>query len=129
MFLLIKYLADRARDLTRYCKELLELPKYLSNSSLVQDQLFGIHEGDIETNVNPNSKETIKVKIIYKDDIVAIKIPVSSSFEFLKGKIVNRLGFDVYLQYKSGDRLVELSREIFQQAVKLGKLTVVATYK
>lgn len=42
-------IAERQRDLNKYCAELLSLPRYLAESSLVQSQLFGIHEGDIET--------------------------------------------------------------------------------
>lgn len=166
-------IADRARDLSKYCDDLLKLPKYLSQSTWVQDQLFGIHEGDIETDIDPsigrpisatyntnsaaavmttnttnksattittpttpkpnttttnNTAATIKVKIIYKDEIFAIKVPVSSTIEFLQGKIVDRLGFNVNLLYKESDgRLVELNRDIFDSAVKLGKLTVVAS--
>ncbi|OAD05410.1 hypothetical protein MUCCIDRAFT_80496 [Mucor lusitanicus CBS 277.49] len=154
--------ADRARDLSKYCDDLLRLPRYLSESNWVQDQLFGIHEGDIETDIDPGvgrpasnsydanqqvamettapapqpqqsaatatqNKSTIKVKIMYKDEIFAIKVPVPSSVEFLRGKVVDRLGFDVNLKYKSGDHLTELNTETFEAAVKLGKLTVVAS--
>lgn len=141
---------------------MLKLPRYLSESNWVQDQLFGIHEGDIETDIDPGvgrppsnaydttqqvvmettapvqqpqqsavmaaqNKSTIKVKIMYKDEIFAIKVPVPSSVEFLRGKVVDRLGFDVNLKYKSGDHLTELNAETFETAVKLGKLTVVAS--
>ncbi|KAI8636697.1 hypothetical protein BD408DRAFT_355156 [Parasitella parasitica] len=103
--------ADRARDLSKYCDDLLQLPKYLSESSWVQEQLFGIHEGDIETDVDPgqqqqavpiaaNNNNTIKVKIIYQDEIFAIKVRVPSSVEFLRGKVVDRLGFDVHLNIR-----------------------------
>lgn len=151
----------------------MRLPRYLSESNWVQDQLFGIHEGDIETDIDPgvgrpvsttyditqpsvamettskpapapapapapqqqqpvatansNNKSTIKVKIMYKDEIFAIKVPVPSSVEFLRGKVVDRLGFDVNLMYKSGDHLTDLNTETFEAAVKLGKLTVVAS--
>lgn len=47
--LILFLLAERQRDLNKYCAELLSLPRYLAESSLVQNQLFGIHEGDIET--------------------------------------------------------------------------------
>jgi bud emergence protein 1 len=77
------------------------------------------------TNTAPSTPKnanttTIKVKIIYKDEIFAIKVPVTSTIEFLQGKIVDRLGFNVQLQYKDGERLIE-------SAVTLGKLTVVAS--
>lgn len=174
-------LADRARDLSKYCDDLLKLPRYLSESTWVQDQLFGIHEGDIETDIDPSASRpvsssqysnsaagpvppppehhydpssvvpvattpapstplpstvaapssakgaTIKVKIIYKDEIFAIKVPVSSTIEVLKDKVMDRLGFDVNLKHKEGDQLTELNREKFESAVKLGKLTVVAS--
>jgi bud emergence protein 1 len=170
-FFFFFFTADRARDLSKYCDDLLKLPGYLSQSTWVQDQLFGIHEGDIETEINPsigrpvsatvnnnhNNNQsydqqpqqydtapaspaspvakptttisaTIKVKIIYKDEIFAIKVPVTSTIEFLQDKIIDRLGFDVELLYKEKDgRLIELNREIFDSAVKLGKLTVVAS--
>jgi bud emergence protein 1 len=124
--------------------------------------LFGIHEGDIETDIDPSmgrpdspvmeanedmlppqppspqqqpvtpvtptpQQGTIKVKIIYKDEIFAIKVPVPSTLEFLRDKIVDRLGFDVDLSYKEGSNLMDLTAETFASAVKLGKLTVVAT--
>jgi bud emergence protein 1 len=165
----IQFKADRARDLSKYCQDLLKLPRYLAESPWVQDQLFGIHEGDIETEIDPSigtsnsttidtttttttsatpktpvtpmtpmtpmtpnnttttGSSTIKVKIMYKDEIFAIKVPVPSTIEFLKDKIMDRLGFEVQLQYKSGDRLSDLNTETFEAAVKLGKLTVVAS--
>lgn len=181
--------ADRARDLSKYCDDLLKLPRYLSESTWVQDQLFGIHEGDIETDIDPSASRpvsssqysnsaagpvppppehhyepsssvpvattpapstplpstiapspapapassaatvggTVKVKIIYKDEIFAIKVPVSSTIQVLKDKVMDRLGFDVNLKHKEGDQLTELNREKFESAVKLGKLTVVAS--
>ncbi|RCI03688.1 bud emergence protein 1 [Rhizopus stolonifer] len=172
--------ADRARDLSKYCDELLKLPRYLSSSTWVQDQLFGIHEGDIETDIdpatgniptttstpntintsNPNNYSTtpttpttpvmpptpltpatpatpatpsvyhgntIKVKIKYKDEIFAIKVPVPITVEFLRAKIIDRIGFEVQLFYKNGDPLVNLETEAFESAVKIGKLTVLAS--
>ncbi|KAG2199454.1 hypothetical protein INT47_011566 [Mucor saturninus] len=154
--------ADRARDLSKYCDDLLKLPRYLSESAWVQDQLFGIHEGDIETDLDPGigrrndspilqastaaplapaptsssaatsvtggtTKSTVKVKIIYKDEIFAIKIPSSSTFEILKSKIIDRLGFHAQLQSKEPNGLVELNHDIFESALRLGKLTVVAS--
>lgn len=127
---------------------MIKLPTYLSESGWVQDQLFGIHEGDIETDIDPGigrqnespivqdptptpvttvAKNTVKVKIVYKDEIFAIKIPSSSTIEILKNKIIDRLGFDAQLQSKEANGLVELNYEIFESAVKLGKLTVVAS--
>lgn len=80
------------------------------------------------TPLTPNAAtSTIKVKIIYKDEIFAIKVPVPSTIEFLKDKIMDRLGFEVQLQYKSGNRLSDLNTETFEAAFNLGKLTVVAS--
>lgn len=117
----------------------------------MQDQLFGIHEGDIETDIDPanttqRQQQTVttptttvpptpttpasggsaKVKIMYKDEIFAIKVPIPSSIEFLTDKITQRLGFNAYLQLKSGDRVMDLTRETYEAAVKQGKLTVIA---
>jgi bud emergence protein 1 len=166
VFIFFVSLADRARDLSTYCSDLLKLPRYLSESSWVQDQLFGIHEGDIETDIDPSASRptshsnyetlqstpvptpapaptttttttttattttttsTIKVKIIYKDEIFAIKVPTNSTIDFLQGKILDRLGFNTELKYKEGDRLLELNTTTFESAVKIGKLTVVAS--
>lgn len=148
--------AKRAKELSIYCADLLKLPKYISESTWVQDQLFGIHEGDIETDVDPSqgqsthpnessdtvsdatvttsssssttTKSTIKVKIVYKDEIFAIKVPVPSTLEFLQNKVTSRLGFPVQLLYKKdGNQLTDLTTESFEAAVQLGKLTVVAS--
>ncbi|KAI8973247.1 hypothetical protein BDF20DRAFT_823605 [Mycotypha africana] len=97
--------ADRAKDLSKYCHDLLNLPSYLSHHYLVQEQLFGLHEGDIETDIDPsikqhpseltethnNSNKMMKVKIMYRDEMFAIKIPMTSSLDELKSKIVDRL--------------------------------------
>jgi len=42
----------------------------------------------------------IKVKIIYRDDIIAIKVPANSSFAGLCDKIFDRLGTDATLMYR-----------------------------
>lgn len=108
----------------------------------VQEQLFGIHEGDVETDTDPSQKPrpvhtevesqtsttAIKIKIVYKDEIFAIKIPVPSTLQFLQDKVVERLGFPVQLLYKKeGNQLTDLTSQTFEAAVKLGKLTVVAS--
>ncbi|KAI9270422.1 hypothetical protein BDA99DRAFT_501732 [Phascolomyces articulosus] len=174
--------SERQRDLDKYCRELLTLPRYLSESSLVQSQLFGIHEGDIETDYDPRlgtiqsqppmedqipqpsssltattttamatpptitptatnsgvtatsaTKSTVKLKIVHKDDIFAIKVPADSTLDQLCAKVHDRLGFDVSLRYKdeaTGDSLPledEMDmEEAFASAIKLGKLTVYA---
>ncbi|KAG1149409.1 hypothetical protein G6F37_003174 [Rhizopus arrhizus] len=125
---------ERAKDLSRYCADLLKLPKYLSESMWVQEQLFGIHEGDVETDTDPSQKPrpvhtevesqtsttVIKVKIVYKDEIFAIKVPVPSTLQFLQDKVVERLGFPVQLLYKKeGNQLTDLTSQTFEAAVKL----------
>ncbi|ORY95707.1 hypothetical protein BCR43DRAFT_493463 [Syncephalastrum racemosum] len=160
--------AERQRDLDQYCRELLSLPRYLSESALVQNQLFGIHEGDIETEYDPrtgavdedpfpapspaagpspamapvvtssksNTTTTagkVKLKIVHKDDIFAIKVPSDSKLDQVTQKVIERLGFDVSLRYKdetTGDSLPLVTEadmeDAFVSAVKLGKLTVYA---
>lgn len=75
----------------------------------------------------------IKVKIVHKDDIFAIKVPANSTLDQLRDKVHDRLGFDVILRYKdeaTGDSLPLVTEmdmeEAFASAVKLGKLTVYA---
>lgn len=137
----------------------------------MQNQLFGIHEGDIETDYDPRTGiptteepptdpppaaiapaasvssggqptvapgaaatgSKVKVKIVHKDDIFAIKVPADSTLDQLREKIFDRLGFEVSLKYKddaSGDSLPledEMDmEEAFASAIKLGKLTVYA---
>lgn len=169
--------AERQNDLDKYCQELLALPPYLSECSLVQTQLFGIHEGDVETdqdprmdntstndghsnvisnttpanttplkdevqpittqstqnNVKNSASGTIKVKIIRKDEIIAIKVPLNCSFDVLESKIGDRLGARVRLQYKAEPTKDLLSLETdqdvehaFAMSINVGKLTVYA---
>lgn len=122
----------------------------MSESAWVQEQLFGIHEGDIETEIDPSSSErpisniysnvatpmtpttptsssSVKVKIVYKDEIFAIKVPANISLNVLESKILDRLGFDAQLKFKDGTELNSLSTEAFESAIHLGKLTVVAS--
>ncbi|OBZ84319.1 Protein scd2/ral3 [Choanephora cucurbitarum] len=191
--------ADRARELSEYCDKLLKLPDYLSTSTWVQEQLFGIHEGDIETEMDPalgylpndpvdaysqgalpaphspqphdthlpnqintaitntnyhtNTNydhsgyyvpktpstpatpatpsvypgQVIKVKIKYRDEIYAIKVPIPVTVDMLRNKVIDRIGFEVELFYKNGDPLLDLNTEVFESAVKIGKLTVLAS--
>ncbi|KAG0745575.1 hypothetical protein G6F57_001999 [Rhizopus arrhizus] len=133
-----KVTTERQIDLNRYCQELLNLPHYLSESDLVQKQLFGIHEGDIELDYDPrgvsnrqSTEDHIKVKIIHKDDIFAIKMPVDCTLEYLKSKVYERIGLEVNLYYKNevsglnqpleGELDME---EAFVQAIQRGKLTI-----
>ncbi|KAG0167814.1 bud emergence protein 1 [Apophysomyces sp. BC1015] len=131
--------AERQRDLNKYCQELLNLPRYLTECSLVQDELFGIHDGDIETDYDPRTGKvrsqpiTIKVKIMHKDDIFAIKMPSDTTLEELRVKVHDRLGADVHLRYKdemTGDSLPLVDQvdieEAFAAATKVGKLMVYA---
>lgn len=146
-----KVTAERQIDLDRYCKDLLKLPKYISESGLVQRQLFGIHEGDIELDYDPRIEEEpvtptpqsttpqpaqqqqVKIKIVYKDDMFAIKVPVDCSLYYLKSKVFERIQSDVKLEYKNEltkkDEPLETEsdmEEAFVQAIQKGKLTVVA---
>ncbi|CEI96475.1 Putative BEM1-like protein [Rhizopus microsporus] len=132
-----KVTAERQADLNRYCKELLGLPKYLSECDLVQNQLFGIHEGDIELDYDPratrhSNEDHVKVKIIHKDDIFAIKMPVDSTLDHLRSKVFERIGFEVKMCYKdetTGENVPlegELDmEEAFVQAIQRGKLTII----
>ncbi|CAM0135515.1 bud emergence protein 1 [Umbelopsis sp. WA50703] len=191
--------AERRRDLDKYCKDLLALPRYLAECYLVQEQLFGINEGDIETDYDPRTgrssrdsysagmdassyqrrqssppppkapvaeqppvesraparkpssagkqvspnrappggqptQSTVKVKIIYRDDIIAFRVAANCRFGVLSDKITERLGFEPLLTYKdeySGERLPLENEadmdEAFQVALTSGKLTVFAS--
>ncbi|RCH79056.1 bud emergence protein 1, partial [Rhizopus stolonifer] len=109
---------ERKDDLNRYCTELLNLPRYLSESELVQRQLFGIHEGDIELDYDPRvhhvepekedivhkqePKQQIKIKIVHKDDMFAMKVPIDCSLDHLKQKIYERIqDHHVKFEYKN----------------------------
>jgi bud emergence protein 1 len=197
--------------LDKYCKDLLALPNYLAESPIVQDQLFGINDGDIETDYDPRTgrssrdsysaamdssayqhqpspsqttkpestppsaavsqpeptqagaydenlptrkpssagkkvspnrappggqptQSTVKIKIIYRDDIIAFRVPADCRFGPLSDKITERLGFEPLLTYKdelSGERLPLENEadmdEAFQGALTSGKLTVIAS--
>ncbi|GAA5808927.1 hypothetical protein MFLAVUS_002326 [Mucor flavus] len=145
--------SERQTDLDQYCKDLLKLPRYLSQSELVQRQLFGIHEGDIELDYDPRTEnamlrqstastlpsanapslQQIKIKIIHKDDMFAMKVPADCPLDYLKSKVLERVGLSVTLEYKSeasgqnepleGELDME---EAFVQAIQRGKLTVIA---
>jgi bud emergence protein 1 len=197
--------SERQIDLDKYCKDLLNLPRYLSECDLVQKQLFGIHEGDIELDYDPRvgnqsntnssrsnvnsahsntsssrsnvnsthsnhdlsvnsnnmdrissslstssntpvasqlplsslsqqpQQQQIKVKIIHKDDMFAMKVPVDCSLDYLRSKVHERIGMNVKMEYKneaSGQNEpleAELDmEEAFVQAIQRGKLTVTA---
>lgn len=124
--------------MNQYCQELLALPKYISECELVQNQLLGIHEGDIEidydpreTNLQQPTEDHIKVKIVHKEDIFAIKMPVDCTLDQLKTKVYERIGLEVKLYYKNeisesnqpleGEMDME---EAFVQAIQRGKLTI-----
>ncbi|KAI7875524.1 uncharacterized protein EV154DRAFT_451722 [Mucor mucedo] len=144
---------ERQVDLDRYCKDLLKLPGYLAESELVQRQLFGIHEGDIELDYDPRvshshqsqqsqgggggggqQQNQIKIKIVHKDDMFAMKVPTDCTLDMLRQKVVERIGMQVTMQYKNeatgenepleGELDME---EAFVQAIQRGKLTVTAT--
>ncbi|KAI9254013.1 hypothetical protein BY458DRAFT_589524 [Sporodiniella umbellata] len=132
--------AERQVELNQYCQELLALPKSISECELVQNQLFGIHEGDIELDYDPRetsqqplqpSEDHIKVKIVHKEDIFAIKMPVDCTIDYLKSKVYERIGLQVNLYYKNeiSESNQPLEGEIdmeeaFVQAIQRGKLTI-----
>lgn len=174
--------AERQVDLNQYCKDLLNLPRYLSESEIVQKQLFGIHEGDIELDYDPRvgnvegnltpeqptitnnsmsrtpsvqptstlshpltatqsnatttsnvAQQQIKIKIVHKEDMFAMKVPADCSLDYLKSKVYERIGADVTLEYRSeaSDKNEPLESELdmeeaFVQAIQRGKLTVTA---
>ncbi|CAO3631676.1 unnamed protein product [Mucor fragilis] len=174
--------AERQVDLNQYCKDLLNLPRYLSESEIVQKQLFGIHEGDIELDYDPRvgnvegnltpeqpattnnsmsrtpsvkptstlshplvetqsnatttsnvAQQQIKIKIVHKEDMFAMKVPADCSLEYLRSKVYERIGVNVTLEYRSeaSDKNEPLESELdmeeaFVQAIQRGKLTVTA---
>lgn len=135
---------SRQVDLDKYCKDLLNLPAYLAECELVQRQLFGIHEGDIELDYDPRvgsshhqshqsatTAQQIKIKIVHKDDMFAMKVPTDCTLDMLRQKVVERIGLEVTMKYKnegSGENEPlegELDmEEAFVQAIQRGKLTV-----
>lgn len=137
---------ERQVDLDQYCKDLLNLPSYLAECELVQRQLFGIHEGDIELDYDPrvghsltshqshqSQSQQIKIKIVHKDDMFAMKVPTDCTLDLLRQKVVERIGLQVTMKYKneaSGENEPlegELDmEEAFVQAIQRGKLTVTA---
>ncbi|KAI8387534.1 hypothetical protein BD560DRAFT_382793 [Blakeslea trispora] len=163
---------DRKEDLNKFCAELLSLPRYLSESELVQRQLFGIHEGDIELDYDPRvtqveqeresqllqqletqqlqelhkndvhnttpdqvveqePKQQLKIKIIHKDDIFAMKVPIDCSFSYLKKRVHERIqNENIRMEYRNeatgkNESLEEIDMETaFIQAIQKGKLTL-----
>lgn len=204
---------QRQIDLDTYVKELCALPDYIVQSDLVEDQLFGIHDGDVESDRRhhhhqknksstssknsrgsspppPSSKgsyknqqrqspdaalsksstqdyqdrydrydryrddqyddrgsggpmpsastsshagPSIKVKIIHRDEIIAIKVSANSTFVDLCDKIYDRLGIDATLTYRDerkGTRMPLGSERDMERAMasasQSGKLMVYA---
>ncbi|RUS16603.1 hypothetical protein BC937DRAFT_91011 [Endogone sp. FLAS-F59071] len=199
---------QRQIDLDTYVKELCALPDYIVQSDLVEDQLFGIHDGDVETEGRHHQKNksstssnsrgsspppssykkqqqqrqgadaapsksstrdyqdrndrydryrddqyddrgsggpmpsastsshagpSIKVKIIHRDEIIAIKVSANSTFADLCDKIYDRLGIDATLMYRDerkGTRMPLGSERDMEKAMssasQSGKLMVYA---
>ncbi|KAI8097660.1 uncharacterized protein BX664DRAFT_347621 [Halteromyces radiatus] len=174
---------QRREDLDYYCKKLLTLPSYLSKSELVQDQLFGLKKGDVETdyapkkgsrvakstNTRPHQPTTeisnlinnntieqttkslydkdgkeayynggvgkVKIKIVHKDDIFAIKMPADCTLQELQLRVKDRLGGTLgKMKYKddihhSNGICLPLETELdmeeaFILAIQRGKLTI-----
>ncbi len=70
---------ERQVDLDKYCKDLLNLPRYLAESKLVQKQLFGIHEGDIELDYDPRIKYGEKASVLHQDLSISMQPSNTSS--------------------------------------------------
>jgi bud emergence protein 1 len=123
--------------------------------------LFGIHEGDIELDYDPRNNNSdaisttashtmsrspsivpthssygqhIKVKIIHKDDIFAMKVPADCSLDYLRSKVYDRIGLkQTKLKYKNeaSGQIEPLQSELdmeeaFVLAIQRGKITVLA---
>lgn len=71
--------AERQIDLDKYCKDLLNLPRYLAESKLVQKQLFGIHEGDIELDYDPRIKNGEQTTVMHPNLSVSMQPSNTSS--------------------------------------------------
>ncbi|CAO3641329.1 unnamed protein product [Cunninghamella echinulata] len=153
---------ERRKDLDRYCKQLLMLPLYISESKLIQNQLLGLKQNDLEIEYDPqkgvissfnNNKSTIpkieesytqppvltsegrtkvKIKIVHKDDIFAVKMPADCSLQELKSHIKDRLGTLGAMKYKNDIREGEYfpletdtdMENAFVLAIQRGKLTI-----
>ncbi|CAO3596464.1 unnamed protein product [Absidia cylindrospora] len=175
---------QRREDLDYYCKRLLTLPSYLSESEIIQMELFGLKKGDVETdyamkkgsrviksnnisnhspyseqlvaqhshqNRTSNSKDItsnnihtmgttqydggvgmVKLKIIYKDDIFAVKISADCTMQELRSRIKDRLGGghlgtmkykDDTHHHKPLETEMDME-EAFILAIQHGKLTI-----
>ncbi|KAL0145521.1 hypothetical protein V8B55DRAFT_1462414 [Mucor lusitanicus] len=155
--------AERQVDLNQYCKDLLNLPRYLSESEIVQNNFLEFTKETLNLtmilgisrtpSIQPTStlshplvatqsnattasnvaQQQIKIKIVHKEDMFAMKVPADCSLEYLKSKVYERIGANVTLEYRSeaSDKNEPLESELdmeeaFVQAIQRGKLTVTA---
>jgi bud emergence protein 1 len=143
---------QRREDLDNYCKTLLSLPDYISTCALLQQDLFGLDHDDVETDYAPkkgsraikSSTNTyynggvgkVKIKIVHKDDIYAVKIPADCTLQELMLRVEERLGrVPGTMKYKddthyTDETLLPLESEMdmeeaFILAIQRGKLTIV----
>ncbi|KAI8334615.1 hypothetical protein BC941DRAFT_431684 [Chlamydoabsidia padenii] len=152
---------QRREDLDHYCKTLLSLPDYLSTCDLIQYDLFGLDQNDVETDYAPKKGSRViksdtgeptgnkgmdtyynggvgkvKIKIVHKDDIFAVKIPADCTLQELVLRVKDRLGqVPGKMKYKddthySNDTYLSLETELdmeeaFILAIQRGKLTIV----
>ncbi|ORZ08335.1 hypothetical protein BCR42DRAFT_396737 [Absidia repens] len=180
---------QRREDLDYYCKKLLKLPSYISESDIIQMELFGLKKCDVETdyamkkgsrviksnnisnhglyaeqpvaqhphqhqqtqnrtsqpkNIQSNKIHgigttqydggvgTVKLKIIYKDDIFAVKISTDCTMQELRSRIKDRLGGgdlgtmkykDDTHHHKPLETEMDME-EAFILAIQHGKLTI-----
>ncbi|ORX62541.1 hypothetical protein DM01DRAFT_1330668 [Hesseltinella vesiculosa] len=145
---------ERQGDLDTYCQKLLALPRYISESSLVQVQLFGLKQGDIGADQEPTQKmETeqvsvsesvqlakkraslgskVKIKIAFKSDMYAMRVPTDCSLDELKDNIKDRIGTLGPMTYRNENqhgRLCQLESAVDMEeaiilAIQYGKLTI-----
>ncbi|CAO3588245.1 unnamed protein product [Absidia cylindrospora] len=188
---------QRREDLDLYCKTLLALPLYLSTCNIVQVELLGLKNGDVESDHAPTTTTTtttsvqstthfandvhlpttsidlpttktksapgfssfgigdtgsttttttntyynsgvgkVKIKIVHKDDIYAVKIPADCTLQELELRVTDRLGGGTLGNMKYKDDVhhqvatylpleTELDmEEAFILAIQRGKLTI-----
>ncbi|ORZ21515.1 hypothetical protein BCR42DRAFT_488573 [Absidia repens] len=187
---------QRREDLDLYCKTLLALPFYLSTCNIVQVELLGLKNGDVESDNAPTSTTTkenysiqstanfandellptasaglpatktksapgfsgtggtgttttystdmyynsgvgkVKIKIVHKDDIFAVKIPADCTLQELELRVTDRLGGTLgKMKYKDDVHHQDATylpleteldmEEAFILAIQRGKLTIV----
>ncbi|ORY04906.1 Phox-like protein [Basidiobolus meristosporus CBS 931.73] len=128
----------RCQELNVYVRQLFGLPKYIQESKVLRE-FFGLEEpGEDEANPftpisvieSPSEIVTLKVKIQYHDDLIAIRVPSCITYDALHAKIAERLeNKSVSLQYRLGSNdYIDLnSQRDLQNAWSNGKLFIYAS--